>query len=242
MFYSDISQRLKIAFSGMKGYEIAEKLGVTKATVSRYLSGKNMPDYNGLIKISEVSGVSIDWLLTGKGPMKLSEVLIEKDKLETYKPTANVIILTPDELKNRLKELEPRESYIAIPLLTDFAIIKDPINIQEKDIEGFALIYKSWLQQDHIYRCIRIKDNSMSPILEEGFLAGIDCTDNEPSMLEGKIVAARYQDNLSIRKVLLTNEYYILQPQNTLKFQLIKIPIAEKNIIIGKVVWWFGKS
>jgi len=240
MIYTEIAKRLKIAFSGIKGYEVAEKLGVDKATVSRYLSGKNMPTIDGLIKISELTGFSIDWLLTGKGAMKLSDDLTEKS--ETYKSAVNIIILTPDELKSRLKELESLESYVPLPLLPDSVIIKDAINIDDKDIEGFALIYKNWLQQDHIYRCVRIKDNSMLPILEEGFIVTIDCTENDPSMLEGKIVAAHYQDSLAIRKLLLTNEYYILQPHNTLKFQPLKIPIDEKYIIIGKVACWFGKS
>jgi transcriptional regulator with XRE-family HTH domain len=219
--------------------QFAKDINIHIPTLANYLKGR-IPKGEKLVELSEKLKVSIDWLLTGKGSMKLSDDLIEKS--ETYRSAVNAVILTPDELKKRLKESEPQESYIPIPLLPDSVIIKDAINIDDKDIEGFTLIYKDWLQQDHIYRCIRIKDNSMSPIFEEDFIAAIDCTNNDPSMLEGKIVTARYQDNLSIRKLLLTNEYYILQPQNTLKFQPIKIPIAEKSIIIGKVACWFGKS
>lgn len=42
------------------------RLGVSGETVRVWLKGESVPDVTQLIKISEVLGVSIDWLLTGK--------------------------------------------------------------------------------------------------------------------------------------------------------------------------------
>jgi SOS-response transcriptional repressor LexA len=81
----------------------------------------------------------------------------------------------------------------------------------------------------------------MSPILEDGFIVAIDCSDNQPRQLNGKMAAARYQGGVTVKWLIVTNENYTLLPQNTAEYQPIIIPIAESNPIIGKIAWWWGR-
>lgn len=66
-------QRTKL---GMTQAEVAEKLFVTRQTVSNWEQSKNYPDLNMLIKISDVYQVSIDSLL--KEDKELKEYLERK--------------------------------------------------------------------------------------------------------------------------------------------------------------------
>ncbi len=43
--------------------ELAEKLGLSKATVSAWETGRNQPSFDMLITLSDFFGVSIDFLL-----------------------------------------------------------------------------------------------------------------------------------------------------------------------------------
>ena len=49
--------------SGMSQEELAERLGVTRQAVSRWELGSTQPDAPNLLKLSDLFGVSIDWLL-----------------------------------------------------------------------------------------------------------------------------------------------------------------------------------
>jgi transcriptional regulator with XRE-family HTH domain len=47
----------------MNQQELADRLGVSQQTISKYENGEREPDHNTLTKISELFSVSIDYLL-----------------------------------------------------------------------------------------------------------------------------------------------------------------------------------
>lgn len=55
---------LKIAIikKDLNGVKIAEVMGVTEATVSRWVNGKGIPNFEQLIKLADLLGVSLDYL------------------------------------------------------------------------------------------------------------------------------------------------------------------------------------
>lgn len=50
---------------------LAQKSGVSDATVRKWRDGKSDPSRSNLITLARVSGVSIAWLVAGEGPMVL---------------------------------------------------------------------------------------------------------------------------------------------------------------------------
>lgn len=67
---SDFGKRLIEAFGNAQKKEIAESMEVTTPAVSAYMAGK-YPTADKLIFISEMTGVSIHWLLTGEGEKEI---------------------------------------------------------------------------------------------------------------------------------------------------------------------------
>lgn len=53
--------------------DVAGVLGLTPATISNFTHGRTPINSEHLAKLSEVYGVSVDWLLTGEGAMYLDE-------------------------------------------------------------------------------------------------------------------------------------------------------------------------
>lgn len=43
--------------------DFANKIGVTESAISYYLSGKRIPRYDVMVRISTIFGVSLDWLM-----------------------------------------------------------------------------------------------------------------------------------------------------------------------------------
>jgi hypothetical protein len=70
---SDFWERLADAFGTPEVGKIARKLGVPYQTVKNYSEGR-LPSADILVSISDVTQVSIHWLLTGAGPGRVPTV------------------------------------------------------------------------------------------------------------------------------------------------------------------------
>lgn len=65
----EVRARLELAIGDEKPFAWAAKVGIEKATFSRHWNQGTVPTGQILKKIAQ-TGISIDWLLTGKGPMR----------------------------------------------------------------------------------------------------------------------------------------------------------------------------
>ena len=74
----EISEKLKEARqnTGMTQDQIAEKIMVSRVTVSNWENGKSLPDIVSLISLSDLYGISLDELV--KGDSKMTEK-VKKD-------------------------------------------------------------------------------------------------------------------------------------------------------------------
>lgn len=63
-----ISTRIRAArqSTGKKGYQFAEDVGLRPEQLSRYENGVT-PQVDALARIAVAAGVTVDWLLTGRG-------------------------------------------------------------------------------------------------------------------------------------------------------------------------------
>ena len=63
----DFAKRLYEAFNADKAAHIAQALNVADATVSYYVKAQRLPIAEMLIQIHNKTGISLNWLLLGKG-------------------------------------------------------------------------------------------------------------------------------------------------------------------------------
>lgn len=134
---SAFGSRLREAFGNASNTQIAERLSVSKATITNYMAGK-IPPPETLIEISKMTEFSIDWLLTGDGTKYLMKYTQEqKEGLEYLKTLGAlaskeesmehclVIALTP-WIEEALNKRAHREG--AIPEIMVFnSLVKDLI-------------------------------------------------------------------------------------------------------------------
>ena len=99
-FYRRLIEALKAARFGTTQVEIAKLLGVRQSTVSYWKTGPTQPERPTAELIAKLTGVSLDWLYTGRGAMYPSE------------PTDEV-----RELWDKLDELDPETRKKALLIL-----------------------------------------------------------------------------------------------------------------------------
>ena len=68
--------QISLRHAGLGAQEIADEIGVSRSTVSRWLNDHGAPPRNGWVKLwSQRTGVSLDWLQEGKQrPVPVSAV------------------------------------------------------------------------------------------------------------------------------------------------------------------------
>jgi transcriptional regulator with XRE-family HTH domain len=120
-----------LRYPGETQKEFADRLGITQASISRYLRGQH-PDRESLQKIGDATGVSVDWMLTGKEPEITPEVdnIIRKvgarmTKPEEDKEWAEIALTYFDEMKGLSGE---EKEYIK-------HIIRDYVNDLDRRVE-----------------------------------------------------------------------------------------------------------
>ncbi|EEI9429516.1 helix-turn-helix domain-containing protein [Salmonella enterica] len=118
---SGISERLKevLDSQSLTITDAAAKCGMPYRSLQNYLRGEREPKVDALISISTQLGISIDWLLTGRGTMYITSTQLEsrdcsqcaqqlpdemtvreKKLLELFR------VLSPEEQKNILLDAE----------------------------------------------------------------------------------------------------------------------------------------
>jgi len=136
------------------------------------------------------------------------------------------------------------ENFFPVPLLRDAGSLGTGLEINEKDIEGTALIHYSCLRKGGEYQAIRVKGNSMSPVFEEGEIVGIDIKQKNPKSLEGKFVACHRGDyEVMIKRLWGQKDKYYFEGLNK-DWERENGPILvpkKENLILGKVVWAWKK-
>ena len=88
--------------------ELADKIPISRESISKWEKGKNIPDYQSLIRLSEIFNVSIDELLIGEKIEKKDKSIFVKKILQLY------------EEKNKLKRRIIQVSFLVIILVFSF--------------------------------------------------------------------------------------------------------------------------
>jgi len=94
--------------------QVADYLSVNKTTISYYEKGKRVPSFNNLVKLSELFGVSLDYLLGNSSQIKESpQEYVTKDLVTKSLARSKILrdFLLEDldniiELENYIKKLK----------------------------------------------------------------------------------------------------------------------------------------
>ncbi|HHT7762484.1 LexA family transcriptional regulator [Pasteurella multocida] len=95
VYDNEFSKRMKfIQEKSFKdnGSKFASAVGVAQASLARWVKGEADPSRTNLIKIAEVTGVSLQWLATGEGEM-LKGIESTIKKISTPTPESNVVMI-----------------------------------------------------------------------------------------------------------------------------------------------------
>ncbi|WP_285017093.1 XRE family transcriptional regulator [Lactococcus garvieae] len=227
-----------------KGYtqkELAKLIGFSYQNLQKYEKGIAKPLNKNLIKLSEIFGVSVSYLLgetdvrTASNIYEIYEQLNEPRKNRVYDYTSN-------QLKEQLEE----NNIISIPRLVAY-YVEEENALSAGDGEGYTSLESKqtvyWDKEVDYDRAIWIKGDSMEPDFHYGEVALIkyqNCYD-----FPGQVCAVDdvERGQAYIKSVRIIDDYLVLHSLNdsvddygNLIFPDKYIPLSDNPRIIGKVV------
>lgn len=213
-------------FGDRGGPELARQLGLPVRTWYNYESGVTVPA-EVILKIIELTNVEPMWLLHGKGPKFRSAVLAER-KEPVIGPGVSVGALLRTALE-MLEHGETRPPKLFVSRgLTEGVLgeeTSDVVLIAVDDNEGVSPITKNsgpkyvaarseWIDAERECRVIRIEGGEMSPIVSDGAYVAFSKSEEDPALLDGKMVVAWVENKQVVRWFQYCGRYAVLRAEN----------------------------
>ena len=226
----NISDRIKQRMQalGMKrAAELVKATGVSKGTVSQWLSDSSDPTGPNLLKLAKVLGVHPDWLLTGDGP----------------EPNAIESKLVAVEWESSSQD---KDEFITVPLI-DVELSAGDGSSAIVEVEKYELPFRRYTlnKQGVSPNCIkvaRVVGRSMSPVLNDGDVVGIDTS--KTKIVDGDTYAIRDGELLRVKMLIERHDGGLLiRSFNNEEFPdeiLTKDQRLERVTVLGRV-WWSSK-
>jgi SOS-response transcriptional repressor LexA len=149
--------------------------------------------------------------------------------------------------KKKLVSTAKKIKLVAIPILPLHAATAGEMGDAHTDFdqipaEQMLAAHPTWCPNPSSTGCLRVRGESMSPMIRNGDIVTVDYSQVDPSQLSGKIVVASHRDKgLSISRLVVANEIHMLQSENP-EYEPIVVNGDRNWRIIGKVLWWIHQS
>ena len=100
--------------------EVAEKLHVTRQTVSKWETNQSTPDFDKIIPLCELFGIGAEELLTGKKPQEKQENILEEPQIEKG--------MTKEEARRKSAEVVSTSVFICVIAVALFTVAVATLN------------------------------------------------------------------------------------------------------------------
>ena len=166
--------------------------------------------------------------------VKLSKLAPEEDRAWWMAQAGVTIEKKQDGDESRVRR---------IPLLRDATAAGTPRAVDEREIEEMVVFPRRWVPSGGTLYAIRVEGDSMSPLLEEGYVAIVNVARTEIGGLVDRMVLARDEEGgVTVKWLRKQGTLYLLVPQNTSPRHPIRV-LQSKNdgAILGEIVRWVGE-
>jgi SOS-response transcriptional repressor LexA len=214
--------------------------------------GPALPVAEAVSRLRKSLGYTQQQLADALGVIQTRVAKWEKGKLQPPGPICAVLArLAPDEEKgywlslaglSHVQQGQEHESGIRwVPLLREAAACGTPRAIDEREVEEMLSLPRRWMPQGGSIFAIKVTGDSMSPLLEEGYIALINVASHQADKLVDRMVLARDGDEVTLKWLRQQESMLLLVPQNTSPRHPVHVWTRSDNrAIVGEVVCWIG--
>lgn len=237
---TNVRKRLKLSQE-----KLAEALSTSQSNVAKWETGAYKPSpehWMGLARLSEGEPESLAFMERAGVPSSFfmkggSKGMIPTAIAEDAVREAERRRIAELAASGKLNELEGVLRHI--PLLRDAAAAGTPRAIDEREIERLIPLPRDFVPRAGTLFAIKVKGDSMDPILLEGHIAIVDVDKRDPKQLVNCMVVAR-DDGITIKWLREDDGEFLLVPHHVSVRHPVR-RLRRGTEIVGLVVKWIGQ-
>jgi phage repressor protein C with HTH and peptisase S24 domain len=227
--------------------ELGKRLETSAMAVSRWERGEAQPPADGYIRLGKLAGDPLCWFFWGRAGLNTSDVIRVLPKARRRfldDRSTDLQVVHAGARKDRSPE---NEAFVAIPLLPVSAATPGHRGDKVSDLdqlkpEAMLAAPTEWCPNPSSTISLRVRGNSMSPLILDGYIIAVDTSSDVVDDLLGQIVVAS-----NIEKGLLVSRLIRFDHTNVLvsdhrEFDSVSLIGPSGWRIIGRVLWWTGKA
>jgi SOS-response transcriptional repressor LexA len=214
--------------------------------VSRWERGAQEPPSHSYIELGNLAGDPDCWFFWGRAGLRSEDLMRALPELRNRFPRPSLQNFQIVHA-GMTSKLAPQAELVAIPLLKVVAATTGekgqnvPI-LHEAAVERFIAAPREWCPNPNSTYSLRVRGNSMNPLIYDGYILIVDSSQTTRSKLNGKIVITWNKDvGLTVSRFRRYDHTEVLHSENS---DGESITLDRKNDwkIIARVLWWIGKA
>jgi len=215
-------------------------------SVSRWERGTQEPSAGSYIELGNLAGVPVCWYFWGRAGLQTEHLMRVMPKLgKRFSRTRTVVLQSATAGSGSKIPVAPQ--LVAIPLLEVVAASHgergdSPAILHDAPVESMIAAPKDWCPNPSATTCLRVRGNSMMPLITEGAILVVDSSQIDSAKLNGKVVIAWHRDmGLTVSRLQHYDHTTVLQPESR-DYESIVLDSEHKWKIVAKVLWWIEKA
>jgi SOS-response transcriptional repressor LexA len=223
-----------------------QRLSSSAMVVSRWERGAQEPTAGSYLELGNLAGDPLCWYFWGRAGLRNEDVMRVLPKLrDRLSRTAPVNIQLVSAGSGAKKSELPQLA--AIPLLKLVAASHGDKGdgsavLHDAPVESMIAAPKEWCPNLSTTTCLRVRGNSMAPLIYDGYILAVDSSQNDRAKLDGKIVIAWHKDmGLTVSRLKRYENTEVLQPENG-GYESTVLDKKHTWKVLAKVLWWIGKA
>jgi SOS-response transcriptional repressor LexA/DNA-binding XRE family transcriptional regulator len=226
--------------------EFGKRLMASAMAVSRWERGQSEPPAGAYVRLGKIADDSLCWFFWERAGLSTADVMrvlpIATRRLRDCRIASVQVVHA-----GATGSLEPAR-FVAIPILPVHAATPGEKSEEVADLdqikpEALWAVPAEWCPNPARTISLRVKGNSMSPLILDGYIIAVDTSDISRDDLVGKIVVARNtEDKRLLVSRLIRFDHTDALVSDQRENQCLLLANGSSWRIIGRVLWWTGKA
>jgi SOS-response transcriptional repressor LexA len=231
---------------GLNQAELGLRLHYSAMAISRWERGEQEPTDRAYIELGNLAAAPICWYFWERAGLHPENLLRAMPQMREPRQTVadlEIVNAGSGPQKTQIK----KQKLAAIPLLKVVAAAHGetgghPSSLLSGPVDGIIAAPNDWCPNPAATTCLRVRGNSMAPLIQDGYILAVDSSQNDQLQLNGKLVIAWHKDRgLAVSRFRRFDHTQVLEPENH-GYESITLGAKQRWTILAKVLWWIAKA
>jgi SOS-response transcriptional repressor LexA len=238
---SELRQRLNLS-----QIAFGRRIHSSAMGISRWERGTQEPSAGTYIELGILAGDPLCWYFWGRAGLSNEDLMrvmpTTRTRLNCTDPDNYRIVSAGSG--NKKSEIS---QVVAIPLLNVVVASHGEAGdcssiLHGAPIENMMAAPSDWCPNPNSTVCLRVRGNSMSPLISDGSIVAVDTSQRDHATLDGKIIIAWHkQMGLTVSRLKRYGPVEVMQPENG-GYGSVVLNGKQKWKVLATVLWWIGRA